>query len=107
MIGKPISALADARKAVALDPKFVRAAVRVATCHLRMGDFREAASAVGGLLERLPQGGQHWGDVAKKVREVQDVAAGVAAVRQQVRAEWGARGGGRGGAPCAAAAFTP
>ena len=35
MIGKPLSALADARAAVKLDAKFIRAIVRVATCYLR------------------------------------------------------------------------
>jgi hypothetical protein len=35
MIGKPLSALEDARTAVSLDSKFIRAVVRIATCHLR------------------------------------------------------------------------
>lgn len=35
MIGKPLSALEDARAAVKLDAKFIRAVVRVATCYLR------------------------------------------------------------------------
>ena len=38
MIGKPLGALEDARVAVQLDAKFIRAVVRVATCHLRCGD---------------------------------------------------------------------
>ena len=35
MIGNPLTALEDAREAVRLDAKFIRAVVRVATCHLR------------------------------------------------------------------------
>ncbi len=35
MTGKPLSALRDAETALAIDPRFVRAACRAATCHCR------------------------------------------------------------------------
>ncbi|KAG1672230.1 hypothetical protein FOA52_002931 [Chlamydomonas sp. UWO 241] len=69
MIGKPIGALDDATRAVALDPKFTRAAVRVATCHLRCGEFGAALAVAARAAAGLPPGGTHAADVARKARE--------------------------------------
>lgn len=81
MIGRPLGALEDARRAVALDPKFIRAVVRVATCHLRMGEFGAAHALVDATLDRLSPSGPHFADVQRKMREVDEAAAAVAAAR--------------------------
>lgn len=81
MIGRPLGALEDARRAVALDPKFIRAVVRVATCHLRMGEFGAAHALVDATLDRLSPSGPHFADVQRKMREVDEAAAAVTAAR--------------------------
>ena len=60
MIGKPLGALDDAKMAVELDAKFIRAVVRVSTCHLRLGEFRTARSIVDAVQDRLSPSSQVW-----------------------------------------------
>ena len=60
MIGKPLGALEDAKMAVELDAKFIRAVVRVATCHLRLGEFHTARSIVDAVQDRLSPSSQVW-----------------------------------------------
>jgi tetratricopeptide (TPR) repeat protein len=47
--GKPLSALADCQMGLKYDPGLMRCALRVATCHSRMGNFDEAFQFVAKL----------------------------------------------------------
>jgi hypothetical protein len=66
-----------------------RSQVRVATCHLRMGDFGAALSVAGSLLDKLAPSSQHFHDVTKKMSEVEEVARQLGVLRAQVGVQAG------------------
>ena len=56
----------------------------------RLGEFQAARAVVDAVQDRLSPSSQHAIDVRKKIREVDDVAAQLGALREQV---WGGKGG--------------
>ncbi len=52
MVTKPLSALRDALRAMELDPRFMRAASRAATCHCRWAAPAHACACLPSLTAR-------------------------------------------------------
>ncbi len=50
----------------------------------RLGEFQAARSVVDAVLDRLSPSSQHFQDVRKKIREVDDVAQQLGHLREQV-----------------------
>ncbi|GLC56095.1 hypothetical protein PLESTB_001063800 [Pleodorina starrii] len=75
MTSKPHSALADALRAMELDPKFMRAASRAATCHCRLGDFAAAHRIIDAAMDRCSASSSHYQDMLKKLNEVVDLGS--------------------------------
>ncbi|GFR47710.1 hypothetical protein Agub_g9463, partial [Astrephomene gubernaculifera] len=75
MTNKPQSALEDALRAMALDPKFMRAASRAATCHCRLGDFAAAHRIIDAAMDRCSASSAHYQDMLKKLNEVVELAS--------------------------------
>ncbi|GIL59175.1 hypothetical protein Vafri_14088 [Volvox africanus] len=75
MTAKPQSALADALRALDVDPRFMRAASRAATCHCRLGDFAAAHRIIDAAMDRCSASSSHYQDMLKKLNEVVDLGS--------------------------------
>ena len=86
MIGKPVSALEDARKAVSMDPTFIRAAVRVVTCHMKLGECSIAHALVRDILSKLGASNPCYPDAVRKTKEVDESVKDLARIRIDIQA---------------------
>ncbi|GAX85609.1 hypothetical protein CEUSTIGMA_g13024.t1 [Chlamydomonas eustigma] len=67
-----------------MDSKFIRAVVRIATCNLRLGEFKLARYVADRILDRLSPSSQHFTDVRKKILEIDHVEKQVEEIKEQV-----------------------
>ncbi|PSC71960.1 isogeny subfamily C member 7 isoform A [Micractinium conductrix] len=70
--GKPLSALADCRMGLKYDSALMRCALRVATCHSRMGDFDEAFAFVAKLREQAAGKEEQLKEIALKQKDLEE-----------------------------------
>jgi DnaJ family protein C protein 7 len=87
MIGKPVSALEDAKKAVSMDPTFIRAAIRVITCHMKLGECSTAHALVQDVLSKLGESQPCYHDAVRKAKEVDDSIKDLARIKSEVNAD--------------------
>lgn len=70
-LGKPLSALHDCQMGLTYDASLMRCALRVATCHSRMGDFDEAFRYLGKLREQAAGDTVHLKDISLKQADLE------------------------------------
>ncbi|KAL4440410.1 hypothetical protein ABPG75_003411 [Micractinium tetrahymenae] len=70
--GKPLSALADCQMGLKYDPSLMRCALRVATCHGRLGDFDEAFRFVSKLREQSAGNADQLKEIALKQKDLEE-----------------------------------
>ncbi|KAK9813108.1 hypothetical protein WJX72_009189 [[Myrmecia] bisecta] len=76
-LDQPGTALADCQAALQADPTFVRAGVRAATCHARMGSFEAAFQMLANMEALSASVASGFAEVAAKRKEVEILAAAV------------------------------
>lgn len=87
MIGKPVAALDDATRAVSMDPTFIRAAVRVVTCHMKLGECSLAQILVQDILSKLGSSHPCYPDAIRKAREVDDSVKDLGRIKLEIQAQ--------------------
>ncbi|KAI7843595.1 hypothetical protein COHA_002837 [Chlorella ohadii] len=70
--GKPLSALADCQMGLKYDPGLMRCALRVATCHSRMGNFDEAFQFVANLRSTAAGNAEQLREIEPKQRDLEE-----------------------------------